>query len=1048
MKNRVELHCHTKMTEMEGLVDVRELIKKAKKMGMPAIAITDKGNVQAFPRAYDEWIRISAEYDGDDRYSAKVLFGLEAFVVNDQNIIVMNEKGQFFDTDYVVVDLETTGFSPVSDRIIEFGAIRISEGMIKDTFSCFVNPGMHIPDKIVELTGITNEMVSEADSIEAVLPRFLEFSKNAVLVAHNAPFDLSFIRENMIRTGINEDFTVIDTLKLSRMLLKDLNRHTLSKVASSLNIPIGNLHRASDDAELTAKVFLRFLGMIREMNITSLQELSRYSEKNYFMTRRMPGYKIIIIATNTEGIKNLYDLISEVSLESFDSFLKIPRSLLEEKREGLIIGSCAQGGDVGRAVFGDSSDDSDDNVRKLINFYDFVEVEPVDNYIYVLGQSPKRDDRINEEIKGNIKRIVEICQEESVPVVASSNVYYLEKSDVDAFKVLRHAVGFRDSMGWKAKHHLMSTEEMLAEFDFLGKETAETIVTDNPNRIVEGIDVLHPISPAKCYPGYPKASQVLETKCYEKACELYGEKLPEEVKGRIEYEMEGIKRDTNRYFSSLYMITHELVKKSHEAGYTVGARGCSGASLVAFLMGITETNPLPPHYICKKCRHTDFIVSDIKGFKTEDIGFDLPDSKCPVCGEYMDKDGYDIPVETFLGLNLDKEPDFDLNFSADYQKEAQKSVVSIDGVGTICRAGTIVTVPDHLALKYASKYFKENKSKRKPESIKRVAEKLVGVKRAEGVHPGGIVVVPKGIDITQYTPVLPSLFDPIADPIPRTQIEYHDFDGKLLKLDILGHDAPTFLRKLRDQTGVDPLKIPVIDKGVMSLFSNTKSLGIDPDQIGGVRIGTLGGGEFGSEFARKVIEDVKPRNFSDLIRITGLCHGMNTWFNNAEQLLTDGIPVHEWIAHRDDIMLFLQSKGVDRDQAFKIMEWIRMGRGSRKGLPAEYIDVMKNHDVPDWYIRSCEKIQYLFPKAHSAAYTLTSLRLLYYKLYYPEAFYRIWMEFASEIDRDFVHNGPDYARYVFEELKKKNPNKLGYRQQRKLYEILVVLEMHARGVTI
>lgn len=849
MKNRVELHCHTKMTEMEGVADVYELILKARKMGIPAIAITDKNTVRAFPEAYHAWEMIDREHEDDKQDLFKVLYGMEACLVDD------------------------------------------------------------------------------------------------------------------------------------------------------------------------------------------------HSEKNYYMTKRVAGHKIIIIATSGEGVKNLYKLISEVSFESFDSFLKIPKSLLAEKRNGLIVGSCAQEGDVSDAVF---HNDSDDNIRELVKFYDFVEVEPAGNYIYELGLSPKGDEISAEEIQEKLKRLARLCEEEEVPVIASANVYYVEKSDIEAFKVLRYSVGFSETPGWKAKHHLMSAEDLIAEFDFLGKETSERIVINNPNHIVEKIGALKPISSKKQYPVYPDADQVLKKLCYDKAHELYGNNLPNEVEDRMEYEYAALRGNG---YTSLYMIAHELVKRSNEAGYLVGARGCSCASLISYLAGITEINPLPPHYICKTCGNSCFDVSDIKGFQLGDIGLDLPDKKCPVCGKKMSKDGYDIPVETFLGFNMDKEPDFDFNFSGEYQEEAQRNVASIKGVGTILRAGTIESLSEISALSYAKTYFKEKKSKRKQESIRKVAKRIVGVKRRDGVHPGGIIVVPKGVEESEYTPVLPSLFDPIADPIPRTEIEFHAIDGKLLKLDILGHSGPTFLKRLKERTGVDPRSIPTDDKGVISLLSDTKAMGIEPEQIGGIGVGTLGIPSFGDGFAIRLISDTKPQKLSDLIRIMGLCHGTGVWHGTAETVIKEGkADLAHCLCNRDDIMIYLIGKGLDPALSFKIMESVRKGviaRGKCRSWE-EWKREMAEHGVSDWYIECCEKIQYMFPKAHSAAYTLTAYRLLYYKLHYPEAFYRTWLEFAV-IDKSFIDNGPDYARNVLEELKKKDPGKLGHKQQRMLDEIPVALEMFARG---
>lgn len=854
MNERTELHCHTKMSEMIGLSDVKELIRKAREMGMPAIAITDNDTVQAFPEAFREWWNTLCEDDEDD--GIKVLFGIETSLVDDQNAVVMNDIGQSLDTDYV-------------------------------------------------------------------------------------------------------------------------------------------------------------------------------------MTRRMTGHKIIIIPTSLKGMKILYELISEVSFNSSDSSLKIPKSLLAEKREELFIGSCAQNGDVSRAVFENQADES---IRKLVGFYDFVEVEPVDNYIYVLGQSPGKENLTQEEVKENIKRIVQIGDEESVPVIASANVYYVNKADVDAFKVLRYARGFKDSKGWKAKHHLMSAKELLTEFYFMGEEAAKAVVIDNPNRIAAELAVVQPVSPKKQYPIYPNANLILENLCYEKAHELYGDKLPNEVKKRLEFELSGIKKNE---YASLYMIAYELVKKSNEAGYLVGSRAGCGASVVSYLVGISEANPLPAHYICRNCGYTDFEVSNIRGFYPGDAGADLPDRKCPICGEKLSKDGYDIPVETFLGFYLDKEPDFDLNFAGEYQREAQRSLTEIEGVGKICRAGTVGTLSERLARAYANKYFKDRRSGRKKESIKKVADKLVGVKKLDGLHPSGIVVVPDGIDVSAYTPLLPGEFD----EIPSTQIEYHPaLDGALLKMDVIGHNSPSFLKHLFEKTGVDPRDICIDDKRVMSLFSSTEVLGLDPEKISGVTVGTLGDPEYGYAKTRSLLELIRPKRFSDILKVSNMMHGTNSWDGNAEEIVKEGVArFSDCIASRDDIMLYLTSKGLNREDAFKIMEYVC--KGWRKyGLKEEWIAAMRKADVPEWYIQSCEKIWYLFPKAHGVHYALTSWRLLYYKLYYPEAFYDGWLKYWAKVDRNFVEKGYDYAKEKYEELWKKDKRKMGYRMKDLMDDLLVVMEMYARGV--
>lgn len=1037
MIERTELHCHTKMSQMEGLADVRELIEKAKKMGMPAIAITDHDTVQAFPDAFAWWEVLSEKGDEDD--GIKVILGIEASMVNDLDAVVMNDKGNSLDSDFVVVDIETTGFSPVSDKIIEVAAVKICGGMIVDTFSSFVNPGIHIPEMITELTGISDEMVADSDSIECVLPKLMEFCQDAVFVAHNAPFDIGFIRENLKHIGMSEDFTILDTLNLSRMLL-DIKRHLLSEVAAYLDIAVVNPHRAIEDANTTAKVFLRLIDILKEQGMSTLQEVAEHSVKNYVMTRKMISNRVIIIPTSLEGMRDLYDIISQINHESFDRYLKIPKSLLVEKREGLIIGCCSQLGEVCHAVLDNQSDDV---IKKIIDFYDFVEVEPVNNYIWTLSQSPRIEEVSEEHVKECISRTVRLGKEESVPVVASANVYYVDKKDIDAFKVLRHAVGFRDSKGWKAKHHLMSAKELLDEFGFLGEEIATEIVVNNPNKVASELGVVQPIPPEKRYPVYPDAYKKLKEICYKKVHEIYGDKLSDEVKERLEYELKGI--EENEGFASIYMIEHELVKKSNEAGYLVGSRGCSGASFVSFLAGITETNPLPAHYLCKKCKHTDFDVIDITGFRYGDLGIDLPNKKCPVCGEMLSKEGYDLPVETFLGFHMNKEPYFSMNFASEYRREAQCGVADIEGIGEICRAGTISTLSKRQSMAYATKYFKEKKGRRKKESISKVSEKLVGVRKGSGVHPGGIIVVPKDADLFNYTPVVN--YD--DGGIPQTMMDYFTIDGWLLKLDILAHDGLSFLKYLFDETGIDPREIRFgEDKRVMSLFSSTEALGIRPDNIKGITVGTVGIPEFGLQYGTaKLLEIIRPKRFTDIIRVESMMHGTEVWECNAETIVSeDPKRFAECIAYRDDIMHYLISKGLEREEAYQIMEYVRKGK-ARYGFREEWEWDMRKAGVPDWYIESCEKIMYLFPKAHCAGYALMSWRLLYYKLYYPEAFYKGWVKFNGA--ESLIKKGCEYADAQYEKLAKKWSKRLSWQQierMERMDDYLVVLEMHARGI--
>lgn len=1030
MNARSELHCHTKMSEMTGIADVRQLIRTAKEMGMPAIAITDNETVQAFPDAFYEWWHVESEND-DVNDGIKVFLGAEVGLVDDVDAIVINEKNQKIEGEYVVFDLETTGLSPVKDRIIEIGAVRLKDGKITDTFSCFVNPDIHIPEMITEITGINDEMVSEAGRIEQVLPEFVDFCQNAVLVAHNSKFVISFIRENMQRQGQNVDFTVIDTLNLSRLLLDSSKGFTLSTIADTLAIPVGNLHRAVDDSELTAKVFLSLLERLNDKGIRNLRELNAMTKGNSNLIKRLFTHREIVIATSLEGMKNLYELISISNLSYSEPFPRIPRSVLDEHRNGLIIGSCAKNGDVSRAAL---ENQREDDIKELMGFYDFVEVEPVDNYAFLIEQLPPDHDLTKEQVKESIKKIVKLGKESSVPIIASSDVHYIKEEDIDAFRILRHAEGFSEIDGWESKHHLMTTEEMLEEFSFLGDEAKE-IVIDNPSIFAEKLGVVQPINPSKNYPEYPDADEVLQEFCYKREHEIYGMKLPDIVESRIEMEIGEIKENG---FAPLYMIAYEIVKKSNEAGYIVGSRGTSGASLVSFLLGISETNPLPAHYRCKKCGYVDFKVSDTAGYHYGDVGMDLPDAICPDCGEVLAKDGYDLPMETFLGFHLNKEPDFDFNLASDYQFEAQRGVVDIEGIGTICRAGTIGTMTERRAEKYVKQYYEDKKVIVDKGKISEIAEKLVGIRRCNGVHPGGIILVPEGSDIYSYTPIITGM----PDGIPNTQIEYHALDGLLLKFDLLGHNTQSFLKYLYDATGIDPVTVPLEDGKVMSLFSGIEELGINSDKIGGVKVGTLGVPEFGSYSVRRALEFIRPKRFSDLIRVPSLMHA--TWERDPFEIIRDkGISISEFIGNRDDIMFYLIDKGVDRETAFMVMESVRKGKPCKE----EWVERLLEIGVPDWYISLFEKIKYLFPKAHVANYTLMSWRLLYYKLYYPEAFYKGWLKYgAHEIDEDFVRRGYDFAKKEFDALSIKNHKKMGYRQQYKLDDLLVVMEMCSRGV--
>ena len=837
MHERAELHCHTKMSEMSGLADVRELIQKADEMGMSAIALTDTDSVQAFPEAYRTWCHMARDCSGE-KNTVKVLLGLETCLVDDK----------------------------------------------------------------------------KADDL--------------------------------------------------------------------------------------------------------------YPE----------GHKAIIFPTNPEGMVNLYRIISEVYSELCDGCIKIPKSMFAKKKDW-IIGSCAQGGEVSRAVF-----DGLDSVAisRIIGFYDFVEVEPVDNYIYAMTQNPTKMNLTQGDVRKIIEKIVQIGETENVSVVASANVHYVNKRDIEAFKVLRYASGCGDSAGLKAKHHLMSVKELLAEFDFLGEKSSIEIVVNNPNRIAAEIGVVQPVSNKKCYPEYPDADLKLEKICYKKAHEIYGDKLPAEVRERIEYELAGIKANE---FSSLYMIAYELVKKSNDAGYPVASRGCCGGSFIAFLAGITGINPLPAHYLCRNCKRSFFGVKDINGYRYGDLGSDLPDKACPVCGRIMTKEGFDIPAETFLGLHLDKEPYFAIDFDDEYIYEAQRSAADIEGIGRVCYGGRYFTVDEDQAEKYAKEYFKAKKRNRSKECILKAAEKIAGVRSDNSLCPAVLIAVPQGVDLCEYTPVV----DCGHKDMDCTLIEYHELDGNLLRLGVYDGYALSFLRYLADETGTDPNDIEFgADKKVMSLFFGTEALGIEPEDIKGITVGTVGIPEYGYDVL-KVLERIKPNRVTDVVRIASMLHGVQVWDGNAEKLIREDPGCFpECIASREDIMLYLIGKGLEREKAFKIMEYVRKGK-ARYGFKEDWVSDMQEAGIPDWYIYSCRKIKYLFPKAHCVNSAIISWRLLYYKLYYPEAFYRGYIKYYGF--EALIKKGVEYANiYASYEYDKRAKRKKGLVDKLIMQKCLVIMEMHARGV--
>jgi len=864
---RVELHCHTKMSDMDGVSEVKDLIKRAKQWGMDAMAVTDHGCVQSFPDANHSVER------GDN---FKVLYGVEGYLVDDMKELVENGAGQSLDHTCVVFDIETTGFSPLKNRIIEIGAVRVEEGRIVDKFSSFVNPDVPIPFEIEKLTGINDNMVLDAPKIDRVLPEFLEFCRGAVMVAHNAGFDISFIKENARQQGLEFNPTVLDTVSLARVLLPNLNRFKLDTVAKELKINLANHHRAVDDAGATAEIFVRFIKMLKERDIFDLSQLNELSRMTVEMIRKMPTYHIIIIAKNDVGRVNLYRLVSESNLTYFARRPRIPKSLLSQYREGLIIGSACEAGELYQALLRGVPDTE---IHKIVDFYDYLEIQPLGNNAFML-RDEKSPVNSEEELMDLNRRIVGLGEQYNKPVCATCDVHFLDPEDEVYRRIIMSSKGFKDADD-QAPLYLRTTDEMLREFEYLGSDKAEEVVITNTRKIAAMCERIEPVRPDKCAPVIPNSDETLRSICYNKAHEMYGENLPKIVVDRLERELNSI---ISNGFAVMYIIAQKLVWKSNEDGYLVGSRGSVGSSLVATMSGITEVNPLSPHYYCTNCHYYDFDSEEVRKFAGM-AGCDMPDKNCPVCGEPLKKDGFDIPFETFLGFKGDKEPDIDLNFSGEYQSRAHTYTEVIFGKGQTFRAGTIGTLADKTAYGYVKGYYEDRGVRKRRCEIDRIVGGCVGVRRTTGQHPGGIIVLPHGEEIYSFTPVQHPADDMTTRTV-TTHFDYHSIDHNLLKLDILGHDDPTMIRMLQDLTGQDPVKdFPLDSKEVMSLFQNTSALGIEPEDIGGCKLGALGIPEFGTDFAMQMLIDAQPKYFSDLVRISGLSHGTDVWLGNAQTLI-------------------------------------------------------------------------------------------------------------------------------------------------------------------
>ena len=1016
---RVELHMHTQMSQMDAITPCADLLKRAISWGWKSIAITDHGVVQSFPEAHKFLEKTGADL--------KVIYGVEAYFVPDKDPCVVNSKNQSIDTEYCVFDLETTGISHITEKITEVGIIKIKNGEIIDTFECFVNPEKPIPQKVVEVTHITDDMVKDAETIDKVMPKVLEFMGDSVLVAHNADFDIGFMKYNCEQLGLKFEYTHIDTLRLAKAIFPEFTKYKLGIIADKLGIKVDVAHRALDDVKTLVAVFKEMIERAKDKKAKTIDDFDNVFETDF---KKLPSYHAIILAKNYIGLRNLYKLISYSHLNYFYKKPRILKTMFNKYREGLILGSACEAGELYRAIVAGKSDEE---LEEIASYYDYLEIQPLRNNEYMIREGIVEGE---EKLIEFNKKIVELGDKLNKLVVATCDVHFMDPQDEVYRRILQAGQKYDDADN-QAPLYLRTTEEMLKEFEYLGKEKAYEVVVTNTNLVADMCEKIKPISPEKCPPHIPGCEQMIKDIAYKKAHELYGDPLPEIVQTRLDKELDSIIKNG---FSVMYIIAQKLVWKSNEDGYIVGSRGSVGSSFVANMTGITEVNSLRPHYRCPNCKYSDFTDYGVKN------GFDLPDKNCPKCGHKLDKDGMDIPFETFLGFNGDKEPDIDLNFSGEYQAKAHKYTEVIFGKGTTFKAGTVGTVADKTAFGYAKNYFEERNIHKPNAEIARISAGCVGVKRTTGQHPGGIIVVPKGREIFEFTPVQHPADDPKSDII-TTHFDYHSIDQNLLKLDILGHDDPTVIRMLYDLTGIDPTKVPLDDKETMSIFSSTKALGVTPEQINS-EVGSFGIPEFGTKFVRGMLVDTRPTTFAELISISGLSHGTDVWLNNAQELINQGtVTLSEAIGCRDDIMVYLMKKGLEPNHAFKIMETVRKGKALKDPEKwAEYVKMMQEHDVPDWYIKSCEKIKYMFPKAHAAAYVTNAFRIAWFKVHKPMAYYTAYYTIrADEFDSECMIFGKEKVKAKMKEID--NAGNAATVKDKNMYSILeIVLEMYERGI--
>ncbi len=1047
---RAELHCHTKMSDMDGVTDAAKLVRQAYKWGHPAIAITDHGVVQAFPEANHAMEDIDGEFRKQyqkehpeatkeelKKISApfKVIYGCEVYLVDDLKGIASHSLGQSLDQAYVVFDIETTGLSNLTCKIIEIGAVRVENGRITDRFSTFVNPQVPIPYRIEQLTSINDSMVINAPTITEVLPAFLQFCEGAVMVAHNADFDMGFIIKACEEEGLSRKFTWVDTVAMAQLLLPSLSRFKLDTVAKAVGVSLEHHHRAVDDAYCTAEIFVEFVKRLKAQDITDLDRLNEAGRLSANAVRKLKSHHAIILAANETGRVNLYRCVSESHLKYVHRQPKLPKSFFLAHREGLIIGSACEAGELYQALLRGAPEEE---IAQLVGFYDYLEIQPLGNNAFMIDDDRNDTVHSEEDLKELNRRIVRLGEQFRKPVVAACDVHFMNPEDEIYRRIIMKGKKFDDADN-QAPLFLRTTEEMLAEFDYLGSEKAREVVIDNPRKICDMVEKISPIRAGKFPPVIENSDQTLREICMRRAHEIYGEKLPEIVDKRLERELNSI---ISNGYAVMYIIAQKLVWKCNEDGYLVGSRGSVGSSLAATMSGITEVNPLPPHYLCENCHYVDFDSELVQKYADEgQAGCDMPDAVCPRCGAPLKKMGYNIPFETFLGFKGNKEPDIDLNFSGEYQSKAHKYTEVIFGPGQTFKAGTIGTLADKTAFGFVKNYYEEKGESRRTCEIDRIVQGCVGIRRTTGQHPGGIIVLPLGEDINAFTPVQHPADDPDSDII-STHFDYHSIDANLLKLDILGHDDPTMIRVLQDFTGKDPREIPMDEPKVMSLFLGTEALGLTPADIRGTPLGCLGIPEFGTDFAMQMLIDTQPRNFSDLARIAGLAHGTDVWLGNAETLIKEGkCTLGTAICCRDDIMIYLISRGLEPELSFTIMEAVRKG----KGLKPEWETEMRAHQVPDWYIWSCKKIKYMFPKGHAVAYVMMAYRIAWYKVYEPLAYYAAFFSIrADAFSYEKMCMGQQRLEELMDEYEARKDT-LTAQEQAQMRDMRVVQEMYARG---